>query len=210
MFWKNKKTSPPPIPVPRAASVSLVIILVMVSLPLVPLLPPGILGLAAIVVIWRLALLRSRGANPGWVMRTALVVGAVSLIVMHFGTLLGLEAGAATLVSAYSLKLLEMRSRRDALLLCFLGFFVAVTGLLFSQSIPMTVYLLACLVMLVSVLVGLHQSSERTVIKPILKTGLMMTLQALPLMVILFVLVPRIPPLWLVPLPDNSTKTGFV
>ncbi|MTI12683.1 transglutaminase TgpA family protein [Sansalvadorimonas verongulae] len=209
MFWKKNKTAPPPIPVTRAATFSLVVILVMVSLPLVPLLPPGILGLAAVAVIWRLALLRSRGSNPGWMIRTALVIAAVAMIVLHFGTLLGLEAGAATLVSAYTLKLLEMRSRRDALLLCFLGFFVAVTGLLFSQSIPMTVYLLACLVMLVSVLVGLHQSSEKTAIKPVFKMGFMMTLQALPLMVILFVLVPRIPPLWLVPLPDNSSKTGL-
>ena len=209
MFWKKNKTAPPPVPVTRAATFSLVVILVMVSLPLVPLLPPGILGLAAIAVVWRLALLRSRGSNPGWVIRTALVLGAIAMIVMHFGTLLGLEAGAATLVSAYTLKLLEMRSRRDALLLCFLGFFVAVTGLLFSQSIPMTVYLLACLVMLVSVLVGLHQSSEKTAIKPVFKMGLLMTLQALPLMVILFVLVPRIPPLWLVPLPDKSSKTGL-
>ncbi|WP_281645445.1 DUF3488 and transglutaminase-like domain-containing protein [Parendozoicomonas sp. Alg238-R29] len=208
MFGKKNNTTPPKA-VTRAASFSLVIILVMVSLPLVPLLPPGILALAALTVIWRLTLLRSRGSNPGWIIRTALVIAALVMIVMHYGTLLGLEAGAATLVSAYTLKLLEMRSRRDALLLCFLGFFVAVTGLLFSQSIPMTIYLLTCLVMLVSSLVGLHQSSEKTAVLPVLKTGMVMTLQSLPLMVLLFVLVPRIPPLWVVPLPDNSAKTGL-
>ncbi len=196
-------------PVTRAASFGLVLVLVLVSLPLAPLLPLGIWGIVTVAVIWRLRILRTKGGNPGWLVRTLLVVAAFAFILLHYRTVLGLEAGAATLVSAYTLKLLEMRSRRDALLLCFLGFFVAVTGLLFSQSIPMTLYLLICLMMLVSVLIGLHQATDQTTITPVLKTGVVLTLQALPVMLILFVLVPRLPPLWAVPLPDASAKTGL-
>ena len=205
----GKKNKKPVESVTRSASFSLMVILVMVCLPLLPLLPGGVIAVAVAAVLWRVLLLRSWGKAPNWLVRSLLVVLSLAFILLHYGTLLGLEAGAATLVSAYSLKLLEMRSRRDALLLSFLGFFVAVTGLLFSQSIPMTLYLLCCLMMLVSVLVGLHQPPEQSAVMPVIKTGLIFTLQALPLMVLLFILVPRIPPLWAVPLPDNSAKTGL-
>ncbi|CAM3514210.1 transglutaminase TgpA family protein [Parendozoicomonas haliclonae] len=206
---RKRKTAPAVAPVTRAASFSLVFILVLVCLPLAPLLPAGTWVLVSLVVGWRLILLRARGAHPGKLIRTLLVVVALALVLLHYGTLLGLEAGATTLVSAYTLKLLEMRSRRDALVLSFMGFFVVVTGLLFSQSIAMTGYLLVCLVALVSVLVGLHQPGTQTDIGPALRTGLLLSAQALPLMVILFVLVPRIPPLWAVPHPDNSARTGL-
>ncbi|MCL6268703.1 DUF3488 and transglutaminase-like domain-containing protein [Sansalvadorimonas sp. 2012CJ34-2] len=197
------------VPVTRAASFSLLAVLVLVTLPLFHVLPFMVLGLVATAVIWRLLLLRTKGCEPGWIILTILVVLACLQIFNHYGTFLGLEAGAATLVSAYSLKLLEMRCRRDGLLVAFLGFFVVVTGLLFSQSIPMMLYLLVCLMVLVSVLVGIFQPRDKTGYKPVVKFGAIMAVQALPLTVILFLLVPRVPPLWVVPLPDNSAKVGL-
>jgi hypothetical protein len=70
---------------------------------------------------------------------------AVRLTLWSERTLLGREAGVTMLVVLMALKTLELRARRDALVVFFLGFFLVLTHFLYSQS------LLVALSMLVSV-----------------------------------------------------------
>ena len=55
------------------------------------------------------------------------------------------------------LKLLEMRSPRDALVVIYLGFFIVATAFLFDQGIPLALYQGFCALILVAALVGLQQ-----------------------------------------------------
>jgi len=43
-----------------------------------------------------------------------------------------------------ALKLLEMRSQRDVVLSIYCGFFLVITNFLFSQAIPLGIYMWAC------------------------------------------------------------------
>ena len=98
-----------------------------------------------------------------------------------------------------ALKTLELRARRDALVVFFLGFFLVLTHFLYSQS------LLAALAMLVSVwglLTALVLAHMPVGQPPLRQAGALAARSALlgaPIMVVLFVLFPRIGPLWGMP-----------
>jgi hypothetical protein len=52
------------------------------------------------------------------------------------GTLLGRDAGVTLIVILLALKTLELRARRDAFVIFFLGFFTMLTNFFYSQSLP--------------------------------------------------------------------------
>ena len=84
---------------------------------------------------WRAVLAWRGGALPSrWVV-TAILVLAAALTLWAERTLLGKEAGITLLVVLMSLKTLELRARRDALVVFFLGFFLVLTHFLYSQSL---------------------------------------------------------------------------
>ena len=100
--------------------------------------------LTAVVLGWRAQLALSNGALPSrWQVGAVLLV-AVGLTAWTERTLLGKEAGVTLLVVLMALKTLELRARRDAMVVFFLGFFLVLTHCLYSQS------LLTALSMLVS------------------------------------------------------------
>jgi transglutaminase-like putative cysteine protease len=121
----------------------------------------------------------------------------------------GMEGGSSLFVVGLGLKLLELRTERDTYLVVFLAFFVAVTQYLFSQSIPMAAYTLAVVVLLVMALIGFN-SGERFAPWARLRLALVLTAQALPVMVVLFVFFPRVAGhLWQLPDDRTKAKTGL-
>jgi hypothetical protein len=108
-------------------------------------LPWWCMGLAALMLAWRARVALGQGSLPGrWVIVAVLALAA-GLTWWSEGTLLGKEAGVTMLVVLIALKTLELRARRDAMVMFFLGFFLVLTQFLYSQS------LLVALSMLVSV-----------------------------------------------------------
>ena len=92
-----------------------------VFLPLTPYLPPWLIAICALALVWRGWLLWQRmPLPPGWLVNLTALLGAIG-IGMHFHTLLGKDSGVALLALLMALKLFEMRSVRD-------GFFVALLG----------------------------------------------------------------------------------
>jgi hypothetical protein len=71
---------------------------------------------------------------PRWAVALVLAL-AVGLTLWSERTLLGREAGVTLLVVLMALKTLELRARRDALVVFFLGFFLVLTNFLYSQSL---------------------------------------------------------------------------
>ena len=124
-------------------------------------------------------------------------LGAVWL---QFHTLLGLGAGSALLLIMLGFKTLEIRSHRDAMLALFLGYFVVITGFLFNQSLHYLPYLLVTAFVLT---VALHQLNDLRGNQPLrqqIGSTLFMFALAIPVMLVLFVVFPRLSsPLWALP-----------
>src|SRR6218665_3459198 len=91
----------------------------------VSLLPGGLL-------LWRRVLAWTRRPSPGaWTLAVALLGSMASTWLSH-GTLRGRDAGVTLIVLLLVLKTLELRARRDAMVVFFLGFFALLSNFLFS------------------------------------------------------------------------------
>ena len=124
---------------------------------------------------------------------------AVGLTWWSERTLLGREAGVTMLVVLMALKTLELRARRDAMVVFFLGFFLVLTNFLYSQSLVVALSMLVSVWGLLTALVLAHMPVGRP---PLLRAGVLAAraaLLGLPLMVLLFALFPRMAPLWGMP-----------
>ncbi len=195
-------------PIPRIALTWLLVAQVLVILPHLLHLPLWIIGLWLFCAGWRVQVFRMRATYPGTLVRVALLLATAAGVFLSQGSLIGLDAGVLLLVATFILKLLEMRSRRDALVLIFLGFFVVVTAYLFDDSLLAALYSLLPVTALLAALIGLQQSGVAVQPRATLKLAVTLQLQALPLMLLLFVFFPRLGPLWSLPNP-NKAFTGL-
>jgi transglutaminase-like putative cysteine protease len=195
--------------IPRISLIWLLVAQVLVIVPHLAHLPLWIVGLWLGCAAWRVQIFRMRARYPsGWV-KLLLMLGCALGVFLSRGSLIGLDAAVVLLVAAFILKLVEMRSRRDALVLIFLGFFTVVTAYLFDDSLLAAAYSLLPVLCLLAALIGLQQSNF--VEKPLdtLRLAGNMLLQSLPLMLLLFVFFPRMEPLWRMPLPQERNLTGL-
>ncbi len=195
--------------VPRNALVWMIISLFALVAPHIGRVPPWVLAVFVIAALWRTMVYRGRWSFPGRVVKIALIASAFAGIVLSYGSLLGLEPMVSLLLTAFALKLIELASRKDAYVLLFLGYFICITEFLFTQDLLIVLYVFAVNITLVTTaLVALHQPGQHQFSVTSLRLGGVMLLQAVPLMVVLFFLFPRIGPLWTVPLKSHSAKTG--
>ena len=74
-----------------------------------------------------------RAARP--VAAVGVLLAALGLAYWSHRTLLGRDAGVTLIVVLLALKTLELRARRDAFVVFFLGFFTMLTNFFFSQSL---------------------------------------------------------------------------
>ena len=164
--------------------------------------------LSAALLLWRARLSLSGGALPGrWVV-SALLALAAGLTLWTEHTLLGKEAGITLLVALMALKTLELRARRDALVVFFLGFFLVLTHFLYSQSLGTGIWLLLAVWGLLTALTLAHMPVGRPPLRRAAAVSAKAALIGVPLMVLLFVLFPRIGPLWGLP-QDAQGRTGL-
>lgn len=160
-------------------------------------LPLWISGFVIVALGWRslqnLDLIRPM---PKWVIIPLVLFGGLGVF-SQFWTIAGRDAGLALLTVMTSLKFLESRNHRDLLILIFLCYFLIATHFLFSQSILTACLMLVTLLVITSTLVLINQRDDRVSIAVGLKASARLVSMSIPLMLILFVLVPRIPgPLW--------------
>jgi transglutaminase-like putative cysteine protease len=195
--------------IPRVALIWLLVAQVLVIVPHLVHLPMWMIALWLAAAGWRVQIFRMRARYPnGWA-KGGLVLLVLVGILLSRGTLVGLDAAAVLLIATFTLKLLEMRSRRDALVVIFLGFFCVVTAYLFEDGILAALYSLLPITALLAALVGLQHGGFAERPWPTLRLAGSLMLQALPLMVLLFVFFPRMGPLWSLPLPSDKGVTGL-
>jgi len=169
---------------------------------------------ALLAIVWQIQRYRGAWAAPGRIVKYGLLVLCLAGLILEYGKPVGLEPMVALLISAFSLKLLEMEHRRDALLVVFLAFFVVALQALFDQSMGNSLYIMGCLLLVIAALVGLHQGvaeggeGDVQPLRP-LKASAIILLQAIPLMLLFFLIMPRLGSFWSVPIQSHSAKTGM-
>ena len=177
-------------------------------LPHVPHLPAWCSLLTLAVLLWRTKLALSNSALPGrWVLVGVLLIAA-ALTFYSFRTLLGKEPGVTMAVVLMALKTLELRARRDAFVVFFLGFFLVLTHFLYSQSLAVAAAMLVAVWGLLTALVLAHMPVGQPSLRIASTLAMRTALLGAPIMVMLFVLFPRISPLWGVP-QDGISSTGL-
>ena len=146
---------------------------------------------------------------PRWILVPMVIIGGISVFAEYW-TVVGRDAGLGLLTVMTSLKFLESRNHRDLLILIFLCYFLIATHFLFSQSILTAVLMLITLIVITSTLITLNQRDESVSIVNRFKISGRLIALSIPLMLILFVLVPRIPgPLWGISNEQRGGITGL-
>jgi len=171
-------------------------------------LPAWCTALVLAMLGWRGRLALRGGALPSRWAVLALLALAAGLTLWSERTLLGKEAGVTMLVVLLALKTLELRARRDALVIFFLGFFLVLTHFLYSQSLGTGLWMLVSVWGLLTALVLAHMPVGRPTLAQAGGTAARAAALGLPLMVVLFLLFPRIGPLWGLP-QDAQGRTGL-
>ncbi len=124
-------------------------------------------------------------------------------------TLLGRDAGITLIVLLLALKTLEVRARRDAFVVFFLGFFTMLTNFFFSQSLLTAAAMLVALLGLLTALVNAHMPVGKPPLLQAAKIAGSMAALGAPIMLALFVLFPRMAPLWGIPSDAMSGRSGL-
>ncbi|MDF3936110.1 transglutaminase TgpA family protein [Pseudomonas citronellolis] len=195
--------------IPRIALTWLLVAQALVILPHLAHLPFWVVGFWLGCAAWRVQVYRMRAGYPNGLAKLALVIAAGVGVWLSRGSLIGLDAGVVLLIAAFVIKLVELKTRRDALVLILLGFFAVATSYLFDASMLAALFSLLPVTALLAALIGLQQSNFAEGPWRTLRLAGGLLLQALPLMLLLFVLFPRLGPLWSLPLPGGQASTGL-
>jgi protein-glutamine gamma-glutamyltransferase len=157
---------------------------------------------------WRAYFVINRAPLPSrWLVLGVAVVGMLGLW-MEYRSLFGRTPGIMLLVLFSGLKLLETRTHRDAAMASFLGYFLIITNLLYTQTIPTAVLMCGALFVLTTTLVGFN-APQRPVRANVRTAGLLLV-HAAPLALVLFLLFPRVQgPLWGLPQDAYAGLSGL-
>ena len=171
--------------------------------------PPWVIAVLALALLWRTLVHAGHARLPSrWVL-VPLVFAAGGLTFSQFGTVFGQQAGTALLLVMVALKLLEIRSERDMVVTLFLAYFVVVTTYFFNQSILIAAYSLVSAWLITAALIQVH-GGRPLPFRRLARSSAMMLVHALPIMLILFLVFPRIPgPIWGSPHEDPVGQTGL-
>jgi len=166
-------------------------------MPLFRHLPLWVSAIVAFALAWRcLQNLGRLRELPRWILIPTVLFCGIGVFAEYW-TIVGRDAGLALLTVMTSLKFLESRRRRDMLILVFLCYFLIATHFLYSQSIPTAVMMFATLIVITATLITINRREARVSPLDLLRSSSRLVLLSIPLMLILFVLVPRVPgPLW--------------
>jgi protein-glutamine gamma-glutamyltransferase len=207
---RAKKIPPTFAPLPRTDVLWLAAGLLLAAIPHVLLIAPWVSAFFFFTLAWRAYISwRGRAMPPRWQI-LALAAIAMAGIYLGYRTLVGRDAGVALLLIMSSLKLLEMRNRRDAMLTAFLGYFMVLTEFLYSQSMTLGAYALMVAWLITAAVVGIHRTDNAAGFRERLMPAARLLLQAVPMMLILFILFPRVGgPLWSMPQNKHVSKSGL-
>ncbi len=194
--------------IPFAALVVLLGGVALAAAPHAQRLPLWVTGLAAAMLAWRgWAAWKNERLPRRWLL-TVLVLVGMGGVYMTFRTILGRDAGVTLLVLFLSLKLMETRNQRDAVVVTFLCYFLALTSFFYSQTMVTAALTLVTVLALTTALIGVN-GPQRPLRESARLAGVLLG-QAVPVMVCFFFLFPRVQgPMWGLPTDAFSGTTGL-
>ncbi|MEK7206906.1 MAG: DUF3488 and transglutaminase-like domain-containing protein, partial [Pseudomonadota bacterium] len=172
-------------------------------------LPLWVLAVFALAASWRYLCEHRGWYRPGRLVRTALLLLVLAAIYRKYGTLLGRDPGVAMLITLLGLKFLELKTVRDYFLSLFLFYLVILSSFLYSQSLWLGAWALLAVTVCTAGLIQLVQPAGLDTRQRLRLSGAMLA-KALPLMLIVYLLFPRISgTLWGLPADAYSGLTGM-
>lgn len=193
----------------RSSMLWLLVSILMVMAPFVSVVPIWLFLLAMLAVGWRLMVHKGRWNFPHWSVRLVLMLLVLAGLLAELRSSSVMVVTVSLLMAAFLLKLTEMYHRRDALVMLYVALLLIVCSFLFYQSIPMALYGVLSLIVVTACLNTVYRSQQNNDIWRPLKRSAVLYLQALPMMVILFLIFPRIGPLWQVDMNSGQAFTGL-
>lgn len=159
-------------------------------------------------LMWRIQIYRGAWPFPSNTSKLILSAFSIGGLVWSYAGAIGVEPLIAFLVVSFVLKLIEARKRSDVLLIIYVGFIAVSAQFLFFQTMFIAIYACLSILLLMCAWNCVYRSHSITLKGQLSSSGLLL-LQGLPLMLVLFVVLPRLSSLWHVPIPQNTGKTGF-
>jgi len=192
------------------AVVSLLLALIAVLIPHAPRLPLwAIVGVLALL-LWRAwRLVRPGPLASKWLLVVLTVLGTAT-VVATYGPRMGREASVALLAIMLALKVQELRTLRDAVVVTCLGFFVIITDFLYTQTMATAAYMAIAILWLTATLIAFQDHNRSLPPQRALRVAGMLLMQGAPLMAVLFLLFPRIQgPVFGFPQATSAGVTGL-
>ncbi|MDR2366471.1 MAG: DUF3488 and transglutaminase-like domain-containing protein [Zoogloeaceae bacterium] len=143
-----------------------------------------------------------------WI-RVLLTLAICAGIAFQYGFNPGRDSGIAMLTILAGMKLMELKSRRDSVVLLMLCHFLLLTHYFYSQNLLTGLWLIFSVLMVTAALLRIHAAAN-VAIRPLIGRAARLILQALPFMLALYLLFPRVSgPLWGVPQDAYGARTGL-
>ncbi|MSR13975.1 MAG: DUF3488 domain-containing protein [Gammaproteobacteria bacterium] len=176
----------------------------------------GILACFGAFALWRLLgaygvlPLPIRANRTLWVVKQVLALAAFVAIYISYRGQIGRDAGIALLTALIGLKVLELERERDFYIVNFLSYFLVVTNFFYTQSILTAVSMLVVVIVVTAGIIRFNSPLPAFSDIACIRLASLMLMQALPIMLVAFLLFPRLPgPLWGLPQNAFSAVTGL-
>jgi hypothetical protein len=125
-------------------------------------------------------------------LKLLLAAGALLAIFASYGSLKGIEPGISLLVVLVALKVLEAHTAREFQVMVLMGWVLCLCGFFLSQDFVIALSILTAFALLLVALIQFYRGSSPGAFWPPLGTTCKILLQGAPLVVLFFVLFPRI------------------
>jgi protein-glutamine gamma-glutamyltransferase len=202
------------LPAGRSAILTLLLALIPVLAPHTNHLPVWCSAFAGLLFLWR-AWLTWRETKvplklpPRWLMMLMMLAGIALTLYTH-RTLFGRDAGVTFVTVMLALKLLETRSKRDAVVAIFLSYFLILTNFFYSQSVGTAALMLVALTLITSALIATQRDAQSMPLVNQTRLAAIIIAQAFPMMLVLFIAFPRVQgPLWGLPADAHAGTSGL-
>lgn len=144
------------------------------------------------------------------IIRLVIMFSGVFGVYGSYGTLTGRDVGIALLVMLAALKIFESKSKRDYYISAYLGYFLIITNFFYSQTIPTASYMFFVIIVMAAGLINFNDTEQQLTWPERFQLSGTLLIQSLPILLVLFLLFPRINgPLWGLPKDAHTASTGI-
>ncbi len=194
--------------IPRVVLLMVFGLMPVLLVPLLEVVPNWLIGVYVLAGAWRYGAYLGKANYPKAWIKVLLVVASVGALGWDMGSWKGLEPMVALLLLAFALKVTELVTVRDMLILILVAYFIVAAQFLFSQSLSATFLGIAEIWWITAVLIAVNYGTQARLLQRALRLSGTVLAQAIPLMLVLFFIFPRLEPFWAVPLQSSGGVTG--